>query len=228
MTTATTKTHNPDLYVNHRPWMASNIDEAKGTGMQMMQVESVDADRMDHPMAPEDFDGIVSRYQKQIYRVLLLLVKDSDAADTLTQECFLRAFRKRSGFRGECRLSTWLVRIAINLARDHNRSRRWAFWRRLERGSRIETMPVPAGQRSQEQALIDGEAVKTVLLAVEKLPERQKSVFLLHFNEEMPLADIAEAMDLKLGTVKTHLFRATGIVRSACRKTMERNRRSGI
>ena len=49
---------------------------------------------------PEDFDAIVARHQKQIYRILLCMVRDADVADTLTQECFLRAFRKRGSFRG--------------------------------------------------------------------------------------------------------------------------------
>ena len=80
------------------------------------------------PMEQDDFDGIVFQNQKRIYRTLLLLVRDADAAENLTQECFLHAFRMRNGFRGESGVATWLVRIAINLAHDHNRNRRWAFW----------------------------------------------------------------------------------------------------
>jgi RNA polymerase sigma-70 factor (ECF subfamily) len=88
----------------------------------------------------QDFDWIVAQNQKQIYRTLLFLVRDADAAENLTQECFLRAFRMRSKFRGESTPATWLVRIAINLAQDHNRNRRWVFWRRLTRTDRIDAM----------------------------------------------------------------------------------------
>lgn len=77
------------------------------------------------PIEQEDFDWIVSQNQKRIYRTLLLLVRDADAAEVLTQECFLRAFPKRGEFRGESALTTWLVRIAVNLARDHNRRLRF-------------------------------------------------------------------------------------------------------
>jgi RNA polymerase sigma-70 factor, ECF subfamily len=77
------------------------------------------------PIEQEDFDWIVSQNQKRICRTLLLLVRDADAAEVLPQECFLRAFRKRGEFRGESALTTWLVCIAVNLARDHNRRLRF-------------------------------------------------------------------------------------------------------
>ncbi|HEV8383868.1 MAG TPA: sigma factor, partial [Candidatus Acidoferrales bacterium] len=76
----------------------------------------------------EDFDEIVREHQQRIFRFLRSLLRDSDAADTLTQECFLRAYRKRASFRGEASVATWLTRIAINLATDYRRNRRCAFW----------------------------------------------------------------------------------------------------
>jgi len=168
----------------------------------------------------EDFDGIVARHQKQIYRILLCMVRDADVADTLTQECFLRAFRKRRSFRGESSLSTWLVRIAINLAHDQNRSRRWAFWRKLERPERMDAIQTADAHQSPEQILMKRESMNAIRSAVEKLPERQKTVFLLRYIEDMPLEAIAEAMGLKLGTVKSHLFRGIEAVKAYC----DRNR----
>ena len=82
-------------------------------------------------IAAESFDEIVRQHQRRVYRVIFLLVKDTDAADTLTQECFLRAYQKRTTFRGECALATWLLRIAVNLVRDHGKNRRISFWRKL-------------------------------------------------------------------------------------------------
>ena len=79
----------------------------------------------------DDFDQVVREHQKRVYRVAFLLVRDHDAADTVTQECFLRAYNNRKGFRGECSVGTWLLRIAVNLARDHARNRRASFWKRL-------------------------------------------------------------------------------------------------
>ncbi len=167
----------------------------------------------------DDFDQIVIQNQKRIFRTLLFLVRDSDAAENLTQECFLRAFRTLNEFRGESGLTTWLVRIAINLAHDHNRSRRWAFWRRLSHMDAIETASLMATGRSPEQAVIDGQSLNAVWTAVGKLPDRQRTVFLLRFVEEMPLEEIGEVMELRLGTVKSHLHRAIEAVRVACAPT---------
>jgi RNA polymerase sigma-70 factor (ECF subfamily) len=162
---------------------------------------------------PEDFERIVLQHQKQIFRILLCLVRDRDMADTLTQESFLRAYKKRASFRGESYLTTWLVRIAINLAHDHCRNRRWAFWQRLTRTEGIETLKAVDGQRSPEQVLIDGEKLNTILSIVERLTERQKTVFLLRFVEDMSLEQIAGVTNLALGTVKSHLSRALDFVR---------------
>jgi len=175
-----------------------------------------EADTGGRRITPEDFDQIVLRHQRRIFRILLSLVRDANAADTLTQECFLRAFRKRGDFRGEAGIATWIVRIAINLARDHNRSRRMIFWRRLERTDRIERVRVVDAGPSPEKALADRELWDAVRSAVDALPERQRTVFLLRFVEEMPLDEIAEATGLRPGTVKTHLFRALAAVRTAC------------
>src|SRR6476646_681693 len=79
----------------------------------------------------EDFDAIVRRHQRRVHRFLLMLLRDPEEADNLTQECFLRAYQSRSSFRGESNLETWLLRIAANLARDHARNRKAGFWKRV-------------------------------------------------------------------------------------------------
>ena len=82
-------------------------------------------------IAAEEFDHIVRSHQRRVFRVLFSLVRDRDLADNLTQDCFLRAYQKRATFRGEASVETWLIRIAVNLARDHARNRRLAFWRNI-------------------------------------------------------------------------------------------------
>ncbi len=170
-------------------------------------------------IAAEEFDQIVRLYQQRIYRILLLLLADRDAADTLTQECFLRAFKQRTGFRREASLQTWLVRIAVNLAHDHRKNRRRAFWKRLLQASgRIESeealMGLEETHPSPERALLAREELLRVWTAVERLSQKQRTIFLLRFVEEMSLAEIAQTLKVELGTVKSHLFRAIGMVRS--------------
>ncbi len=182
----------------------------------MQQAGKTDAEMDVRSIGPDDFDWIVMHHQKRIYRVLLVFVKDADAAEVLTQECFLRAYRKHDSFRGESSLATWLVRIAVNLAHDHVRNRRWAFWRKLSHTERMDNLSIRGAQRSPEQAAMDDELMRSVQSAVDRLPERQRTVFLLRFIEEMSLNEIACVTGLQVGTVKAHLYRSVQAVRSAC------------
>jgi RNA polymerase sigma-70 factor (ECF subfamily) len=164
-----------------------------------------------------DFEQIVRRYQRKVYRVLLLMLKNPDDADNITQECFLRAYTSMNSFRGECSVQTWLLRIAMNLARDHVRNRRAGFWKRLLRiddGSLPQAEREPAsGKVSPERGMLVREELDAVWMAVDKLSPRQKEVFILRFAEEMELKEIAEVLNLKTGTVKAQLFRALTSVR---------------
>jgi RNA polymerase sigma-70 factor (ECF subfamily) len=170
-------------------------------------------------LSSERFDEIIQQNQRRVYRVVFLLVRDHDVADTLTQECFLRAYRKRATFRGECRLDTWLLRIAVNLVRDHSKSRRAQFWRKLvgldDEESGNATLRVASEQISPERQLLVREELQAVWDAAASLSDRQRTIFLLRFAEEMSLAEVAAVLRLKTGTVKAHQFRATEKVRAA-------------
>jgi RNA polymerase sigma-70 factor (ECF subfamily) len=173
-------------------------------------------------LTAEDFEQLVCLRQRRIFRLLLSLVRDEEAADNLTQECFLRAYRRRASFRGECRIETWLLRIAVNLALDFLRNRRRAFWARLLRLDDAE--PDAAAWQAvddcpgPERALLAREQAAAVWAAVATLSPQQQAVFTLRFGEEMSLAEIAEATQLELGTVKSHLHRALTAVRRQLRK----------
>ena len=171
----------------------------------------------------DDFDALVSSEQRRIYRFLLAMLRDDEAAETLTQECFLRAYQNRHQFRQESSVRTWLLRIAMNLARDHTRSRRTQFWRKLfhlsspgDSEEMSEPMILePADPRpSPERALLAREQARVVAESLKELSEQQRSVFLLRFVEEMSIEEIAQAMSVRPGTVKAHLFRAVATVRS--------------
>lgn len=164
-----------------------------------------------------DFALIVNQYQKKVYRVLFLMLKNAEDADNLTQDCFLRAYTTRTQFRGECSLQTWLLRIAVNLARDHVKSRRASFWKRMVGLGEDGPAPVPepvAAQPSAERELIARETLDAVWRVADQLSQRQKEVFVLRFVEEMELKEIAEVLSLSTGTVKAQLFRAVTRVRA--------------
>jgi RNA polymerase sigma-70 factor (ECF subfamily) len=195
-------------------------------GAEMVQNEEVAVlmpiqEKADLQMtALDDFTPLVQSHQQRIYRVLLGMVRDPDAAQTLTQECFLKAYQKRASFRGEASVGTWLVKIAVNLARDHRRSRLTEFWHRLSSSSEevadlAQRLPDP--HASPERVLVGREEAAGVWSAVERLSPQQRAVFVLRFVEEMSLEEIAEATSLKVGTVKAHLFRAVRAIRQRVR-----------
>ncbi len=200
--------------VNPAPAVASTRVMAAGTVMKPMDAEAA------QELAAGEFARVVATHRPQIFRFLLASTRDYDLAETLTQECFLKAHRNWAGFRGESTAMTWLIRIAINLEKDHWRNRRLQFWRRAQ----VNSVDVdeagewlPSGERTAEQQLLAREQVARVWNAVEGLSERQRTVFLLRYVEEMELSEIAAATALSEGTVKAHLSRALGKVRAEVR-----------
>jgi len=168
-------------------------------------------------IADDEFESIVASHRPQIFRFLLASLRDVDLAETLTQECFLKAHRNWASFRGDSSAMTWLMRIAINLQKDHWRNRRMQFWRQM-RTNAVDTDEASqwlvSGERSAEQRMLARERVGQVWTAVKGLSERQRTVFLLRYVEERELSEIAEATGLSEGTVKAHLSRALCKVRA--------------
>src|ERR1035441_9228963 len=167
-------------------------------------------------IATLDFSSVAASYRPQIYRFLLASTRDVDLAETLTQDCLLKAHRNWASFRGESSAMTWLMRIAINLQKDHWRNRRMQFWRRTQSNAvDLDTASewLPSRASSAEQGVLAKERVQQVWKSVEGLSERQRTVFLLRFVEEQELSEIAGATGLTEGTVKAHLSRALARVR---------------
>jgi RNA polymerase sigma-70 factor (ECF subfamily) len=159
-----------------------------------------------------DFDSVVQLYWPRIFRFALASLRDRDSAQTVAQDCFLRAYRGRERFRGEASLLTWLMQIAVNLVRDNVRSRRLQFWRRAPAEMPREWLP--DGKIDPERRILIQEQVEAVWSATARLPERQRTVFLLRYVEEMELLEIGAVTGLKEGAVKVHLYRALRSVRA--------------
>ncbi len=184
---------------------------AAGTVLEKMTMATA------QEIAAQEFSTVVTTHRPQIFRFLLASTRDVDLAETLTQECFLKAYRNWESFRGESSAMTWLMRIAINLQKDQWRSRRLQFWRQTRTKS-VDLDEIsewlPSGDSSAEQRLLAKERVGQVWKAVESLSGRQRTVFLLRYVEEQELSEIASATGLSEGTVKAHLSRAVAKVRA--------------
>ena len=176
------------------------------------------ATRVDNPVTEiQDFDRVVHFYWPRILRFVLASVRDRDVAETLTQDCFWNAYRNRKAFRGDSSLHTWLMRIAVNSVRRSARNRRLQFWRRVGR-SAVDATSIsnwlPDQRLSQEARALIHEQVQKVWNATSALSDRQRTVFLLRFMEEMTIREIADAAGLTENAVNVHLFRAVRAVRA--------------
>ncbi len=171
--------------------------------------------------AAQEFAEVVASHRGQIFRFLLASTRDVELAETLTQECFLKAHRNWGRFRGESSPLTWLMRIAINLEKDHWRNRRLQFWRRTQTNAvdlDEASEWLPSGDRTAEQQMLAKEQVARVWRVVDGLSQRQRTVFLLRYVEEQELNEIARSTGLSEGTVKAHLSRALSRVRAELRE----------
>jgi RNA polymerase sigma-70 factor, ECF subfamily len=164
----------------------------------------------------DDIAAVIGAYEQRIFRFLLVSLRDRDAAQSLTQDTFLRAWTYRASFRGDCAIFTWLMRIAVNLLRDHTRTNRFRFWKRANANA-VDVSDVaqhlPIYESSLESRMIASEQMTLIWDSVASLSSRQREIFLLRFVEDLGLAEIAAITHLPISTVKSHLYRALATIR---------------
>ncbi len=173
----------------------------------------------------ENIADVHAMYEARVFRFLLFSLRDRDVALSLTQDTFLSAWRSRASFRGDCSIATWLMRIAVNLVRNHTRTGAFRFWKKAE-ATAIDATDLQGHLRhpnaSAESTLIARQQVAQVWESVEHLSARQRTIFLLRFVDELELNEIAIVTGLTLPTVKSHLYRALDKVRAGQGKREKR------
>lgn len=167
----------------------------------------------------ERFEGLVRKYQPRAYRIAHYYLHDQEEARDVVQESFLLAFKHIQRFRGDAKFSTWFVRIVINLSLNRLRKRRtplfWKRWHypRKESGSSVgETDqvvqrvadPLP----NPEQQTLNRELGLRIRKAIDALPEKQKTVFILRHLDGLSIKDICQVTGMAEGTVKSYLSRS--------------------
>jgi RNA polymerase sigma-70 factor (ECF subfamily) len=160
------------------------------------------------------FEELIQTYQGLVYGLACRLVRDREEARDLAQETFLKAYRHIGSFRGECGLKTWLYRLAVNQASNN---RRW--WRRRRRDETVSlddslgetTVTVgdrlECGDRSPEQVALHRERHRLLLDALDTLKSDYRIAVVLRDIEELSYEEIAQTLDLPLGTVKSRIAR---------------------
>jgi RNA polymerase sigma-70 factor (ECF subfamily) len=169
----------------------------------------------------EDIEELVRVHRPSVLRHAWWLLRDRDLAESVTQDCFLRAFNSRHLYRGQCSVRTWLLAIATNLVRDSTRTRGFRFWKQVRSSAvDVSTMESRLASRRQtvEGEMLAREKLRHLWVTVDGLPGKQKTIFMLRFVEEMQVAEIAEITGQNLSTVKSLLYRALRKVRVAMEK----------
>ncbi|MCI0492693.1 MAG: sigma-70 family RNA polymerase sigma factor [Planctomycetes bacterium] len=152
------------------------------------------------------FGTLVTRHQDRLYNSLLRVLGSSEDARDMVQEAFVQAFLKLESFRGSSAFYTWLYRIAFNLAMSHTRRRRPT--QSLDTAkSRFGCEPAD-GQPTPEANLAQRETVHMVHAAMERLSAEYRQILVLREIEECRYEQIADILELPIGTVRSRLFRA--------------------
>jgi len=163
----------------------------------------------------EAFTTLVERYGGRVYNIALRITNDSDAANDCAQEAFIRAFRALHQYDPTLPFGPWLYRIATNASLNYVQR-----WHAHE--TPVEDFPDPPEPEAAgpEAATLRREAVDEVLAAMAELPAHYRAALTLRHMQQLSYQEVADALGIPLGTVKTHLHRARAAlnVRIAARR----------
>ena len=149
---------------------------------------------------PVDWEQLVNENENHLYRAALAILRDAHEAEDAVQDTFLRALRAWPGFRGDCAVETWLVRIAINVCKRQLRSP----WRLLR-----------APQESLDSLRMEGPEPPddTLVRAIQALPPKYREVIILYYYQEWKAWEIAQRLHVPVSTVTVRLSRARGLLK---------------
>jgi RNA polymerase sigma-70 factor, ECF subfamily len=159
------------------------------------------------------FDYLVQKYRRPMLSFMYRMAHNATTAEDLAQEVFLRVYRSRANYEASAKFTTWLYRIASNLAVNHARDRRHE---RPENTVSLDeadentglTMDVPDPSLTAEEVIVRQERMAAIRQRVQGLPERQRLAVLMHKYQQMDYRQIADILKLSESAVKSLLFRA--------------------
>ena len=154
------------------------------------------------PDSRPEIGRLMEQYGSSLLRMSALYLKDADLAQDAVQETFIRAYRHIEDYRGESSERTWLTAISINVSRDMLRT---AWFRHQSRSTDIDTLP----EKPAEFEFPDN----TVLTEVMHLPAKYREVVLLRYYEGLKLKEVASALGLSDGRVRSRLNKANELLR---------------
>lgn len=157
-----------------------------------------------------DFEQLVTAYEKNVYNLALRMVGDPDDAADITQETFIKAYRAIGSFRGDSKFSSWIYRIASNVCLDflRSRSRRAQVPLSFENEDAEGEIELPDMSQNPEKVLMKKLSMEAVRRGMEKLPPKQRQILVLRELCGLSYAELAQTLSVEEGTVKSRIFRA--------------------
>jgi RNA polymerase sigma-70 factor, ECF subfamily len=194
---------------------AREADAAAASAVKTLQAAG------EHDAARERYADLVARHQRRAARIAYHYLRDAAEADEAVQDAFVKAYQHLPSFREELPFDVWFTRILINGCLDRIKARtrreRWLLPMGMLRGTstadgtnveRDVTERMAAGGLSPEDALLGRERRRQIAAALARLPERQRSVFILSHVEGRTSREVSALTGLNESTVRVHLFRA--------------------
>ena len=156
------------------------------------------------------FSELVRRHQDEAYTLACRFMRDTALAEDMAQEAFLKAFRLLQSYRGECSFRTWMYRVVSSVCLTELRRRK--NHREVEWNESLD--------RSTEQPVVDRDLHDRIRGCVRKLPDRYATVISMYYLAGAPYEEIADALNIPQGTLKTWMFRARRMLRQIVEKEL--------
>jgi len=187
-----------------------------------LKLPETDKDLIDDALAGDQnaYKELMNRHRAAIFHIVFKIVRDRESTSDLIQETFMKAFASLATYRSDYRFSTWLYRIAANCAIDHLRKQRI---KTLSLDAPTETpdgqigIEVPDYSHNPEKDLEEREQRLSINDAIESLPEKYRLVIIYRHRDNKSYEEIAEALNIPLGTVKARIFRARELLKKKLR-----------
>lgn len=152
----------------------------------------------------QSFNLLVHRYKEKVYWIVRRMIPDHDEADDITQNVFIKVYQSLGTFKGDSSFYTWIYRIAVNLSLNEIRRKKLRRTFSIdEEVHQLRSTDIPVQERMEND-----ERTQQIRDAIERLPEKQKKVFLLRYYEELPYEEIAKILDTSVGGLKANYFHA--------------------
>jgi RNA polymerase sigma-70 factor (ECF subfamily) len=176
---------------------------------------------------PDAFRALMREHNQALFRTARAILRDDAEAEEAVQEAWMQAYRGLENFRGDAKISTWLIRIAANEALGRLRRKRrtaevipMSIDDSADEGARDNMPDETPGSAPDVQAL-RGQVRALIEKRIDALPDQFRTVFVLRAVEELSVEETAEALDIPEATVRTRFFRARSMLRESLSREMD-------